>query len=41
MRKKLIAFLLLTLFLTSCAREFTPHQAANRGKMKCGRHTLK
>jgi type III secretory pathway lipoprotein EscJ len=40
MNKKILAFLLLIFLMSSCQRQLTPNQAANRGNLKCGKHHL-
>jgi hypothetical protein len=39
--KKILILFLTTILLISCSKNFTPHQAANRGGLKCGKHRLK
>jgi len=41
MKKSIITLIIMSFILMSCSRSFTPHQAATRGKLKCGRHTLR
>ena len=40
MKRKLIVIAVIVLFATSCARTYTPYQAASRS-MKCGKGSLK
>jgi hypothetical protein len=41
MKKTILTLVLISTILVSCSRSFTPHQAANRGGLKCGKHTLR
>ncbi len=40
MFKKLFVLLTVAALFASCQRTLTPHQAANRGSLKCGKHHL-
>lgn len=41
MKKIILSLILISTILISCSRSFTPQQAANRGGLKCNRHTLR
>lgn len=38
---KIIAILTIIVLIKSCTRSYTPHQAANRGGLKCNKSRLK